>query len=471
MSCPPLLPHPAPAAPPHPASAGSSWQRRRHRPAAPAQARRGRPLPTCGSCQCCGGRFQPSLPGQGTWACHCSQKACGIELAHCASAKLWRGGPSPLASATVGHRQNAAASPGRQLRPGQVGVEESVRPVALNIQELEKSDFLGGRIGHHAIRSMESPNSLLAVWGWFSDKPPLLVPLLYKMRAPCSHHPTPPAAIAAADPHPITEGVAGLQGSEVRHHHYSFLGTINHVGSGRADAWRLLLHRHSECTPGHGRVHVGPGAGGPGAARCCRGRLPTLPHRRPLQALAVLPGVYAGELFAWHPLFMTLGFLGFMTEGILTAVRFRPNEGMARVVAISNHGLIQAGSAGCVGIGFYAIFRSKARCWVLGVAGMGWAGQPALRQPPIPGSECRRGSASSAQQHTPHLPSAGPCSLVVCAASQHRASALAPAGAETQAALHQPARQVRADRHHAHRPFHPAGRGQLPAAGDHHQVP
>eukprot|EP00887_Chlorella_sp_A99_P002879 scaffold6.g2879.t1 len=76
--------------------------------------------------------------------------------------------------------------------------------------------------------------------------------------------------------------------------------------------------------------------------------------------LAMLPGLYRGELFAWHPLFMGVGFLGFMTEGILTAVRFRPNEGMARVVAIQNHGLIQAGASVSVGLGFYAIYRNKA---------------------------------------------------------------------------------------------------------------
>ncbi len=31
-------------------------------------------------------------------------------------------------------------------------------------------------------------------------------------------------------------------------------------------------------------------------------------------AMAMLPAAYRGELFAWHPLMFTLGFIGFMTE-------------------------------------------------------------------------------------------------------------------------------------------------------------
>lgn len=46
--------------------------------------------------------------------------------------------------------------------------------------------------------------------------------------------------------------------------------------------------------------------------------------QRPIQSLSVgccvvmviamLPAAYQGELFAWHPLLFTLGFIGFMTE-------------------------------------------------------------------------------------------------------------------------------------------------------------
>lgn len=76
-------------------------------------------------------------------------------------------------------------------------------------------------------------------------------------------------------------------------------------------------------------------------------------------AMALLPSAYQGELFAWHPLMFTLGFVGFMTEGIMTAVRFRPNEGTTRVAAITNHALIQCASTACCCLGFYAIFHNK----------------------------------------------------------------------------------------------------------------
>ena len=55
----------------------------------------------------------------------------------------------------------------------------------------------------------------------------------------------------------------------------------------------------------------------------------------------------------------TLGFLGFMTEGIMAAVRFRPNEGTSRVAAITNHALIQCAATLCLTLGFYAIYHNK----------------------------------------------------------------------------------------------------------------
>ncbi|KAI3436714.1 hypothetical protein D9Q98_006129 [Chlorella vulgaris] len=76
-------------------------------------------------------------------------------------------------------------------------------------------------------------------------------------------------------------------------------------------------------------------------------------------AMAMLPAAYQGTLFAWHPLMFSLGFLGFMTEGIMAAVRFRPNEGVARVAAITNHALIQLAATACISLGFYAIYHNK----------------------------------------------------------------------------------------------------------------
>lgn len=105
---------------------------------------------------------------------------------------------------------------------------------------------------------------------------------------------------------------------------------------------------------------------------------------RPIQTLSVvlcvaivlvmLPAVYQGTLFAWHPLLLTLGFLGFMTEGIMAAVRFRPNEGISRVQAITNHALIQGAAAACVTLGFYAIVHNKVGGGMWGRLGAGRGG-------------------------------------------------------------------------------------------------
>lgn len=76
--------------------------------------------------------------------------------------------------------------------------------------------------------------------------------------------------------------------------------------------------------------------------------------------MAVLPQLYSGVLFAWHPLLMVLGYLGFMTEGILAAYKFRNLDGTPRVLAIQNHGWIQLASSTCVGLGLYIIYRNKA---------------------------------------------------------------------------------------------------------------
>lgn len=76
-------------------------------------------------------------------------------------------------------------------------------------------------------------------------------------------------------------------------------------------------------------------------------------------AASQLPGAFSGVLFAWHPLLMSAGFLGLMTEGILKAVAFRNLEGVQRVRAIQSHGWIQAGAAACITLGFAAIYANK----------------------------------------------------------------------------------------------------------------
>ena len=170
-------------------------------------------------------------------------------------------------------------------------------------------------------------------------------------------------------------------------------------------------------------------------------------------ALAVLPGAYGGELFAWHPLFMAVGFLGFMTEGILAAYRFRATDGGVRVQAIQNHGWIQAAATVAVASGFLAIYRNKASGRWGTCAGPRGRVVPAL---------------------LPQLKGAGPSRLSfwpdpACHPARRR-PALLPAVAARQGALHVAARQGGGAQPAAGRAGPAAGRGELQEDGDHHQA-
>jgi hypothetical protein len=77
--------------------------------------------------------------------------------------------------------------------------------------------------------------------------------------------------------------------------------------------------------------------------------------------VALLGGVYAGELFPWHPIFMGLGFLGFMCEGIISAYRLRASDGAPRVAAIQNHMWVQLASMTSIILGFWVIYLNKVR--------------------------------------------------------------------------------------------------------------
>lgn len=63
---------------------------------------------------------------------------------------------------------------------------------------------------------------------------------------------------------------------------------------------------------------------------------------------------------------MALGFLGLMSEAVLTSVSFRPLEGLARKAAIQRHMYWQIGAVTCITGGFAAIELNKVgRCCVL----------------------------------------------------------------------------------------------------------
>lgn len=77
--------------------------------------------------------------------------------------------------------------------------------------------------------------------------------------------------------------------------------------------------------------------------------------------LSVLVDQYNGTLFCWHPMLMTVGFLGCMAEGVLLAIDFRPLEGHRRVRAIQTHALVQLASAASIAVAFWAIWQNKVR--------------------------------------------------------------------------------------------------------------
>ncbi len=75
--------------------------------------------------------------------------------------------------------------------------------------------------------------------------------------------------------------------------------------------------------------------------------------------VALLPSVYSGDLFPWHPVLMAIGFLGFMCEGILTAYKLRLSDGQMRVAALQQHMNIQLAATACIVLGFMAIYFNK----------------------------------------------------------------------------------------------------------------
>jgi cytochrome b-561 domain-containing protein 2 len=75
--------------------------------------------------------------------------------------------------------------------------------------------------------------------------------------------------------------------------------------------------------------------------------------------VAVLPAAYARTLFAWHPIFMSIGYLGFMCEGIAVALRARDVDGNARVSRLMSHMWVQLSSIFCASLGFAAIYVNK----------------------------------------------------------------------------------------------------------------
>jgi len=76
-------------------------------------------------------------------------------------------------------------------------------------------------------------------------------------------------------------------------------------------------------------------------------------------ALSLACCLFDGSLFAWHPALMSVGYIIFMSEGVLSAVMFRTLDGPERVSAIWSHALLQARAMVCIVAGFVVIYRNK----------------------------------------------------------------------------------------------------------------
>ncbi len=55
----------------------------------------------------------------------------------------------------------------------------------------------------------------------------------------------------------------------------------------------------------------------------------------------------------------SIGYIVFMTEGLIAAIHFRQLDGLERVKAIWSHALLQLRAVICVLIGFGVIYRNK----------------------------------------------------------------------------------------------------------------
>ena len=71
------------------------------------------------------------------------------------------------------------------------------------------------------------------------------------------------------------------------------------------------------------------------------------------------------KLFTLHPVFITLGFAGLMSEGVLRGTAFRSLDGPERVQAISRHATVQTAACSSIAVGFWAIFQNKVRIALL----------------------------------------------------------------------------------------------------------
>lgn len=85
-----------------------------------------------------------------------------------------------------------------------------------------------------------------------------------------------------------------------------------------------------------------------------------------LTALSIAIILFDSSLFSFHPALMSIGYVIFMAEGVISSIMFRHIEpGAERVKAIQSHALLQLRAVVCIAIGFGVIYRNKVweTCW------------------------------------------------------------------------------------------------------------
>lgn len=80
-------------------------------------------------------------------------------------------------------------------------------------------------------------------------------------------------------------------------------------------------------------------------------------------AVSITADAFNTTLFALHPIFISVGFLGFMSEGILQAHSFRSLEGSERLRTVWRHATVQIFACISIAIGFGAIYFNKVRVY------------------------------------------------------------------------------------------------------------
>lgn len=79
-----------------------------------------------------------------------------------------------------------------------------------------------------------------------------------------------------------------------------------------------------------------------------------------LTALSIAIALFDSSLFSFHPALMSIGYVIFMAEGVISGIMFRHMEpGLERVNAIQSHALLQLRAVVCIAIGFGVIYRNK----------------------------------------------------------------------------------------------------------------